>query len=70
MAKSTNDLNQIRNTAGIGILTLIDSTTFMGTIILTMGITVSWKLTLFALIPLPLLAILEIELGKESINAI
>ena len=70
MAKSTNDLNQIRNTAGIGILTLIDSTTFMGTIILTMGITVSWKLTLFALIPLPLLAILEIELGKEFINAI
>lgn len=65
MAKSTNDLNQIRNTAGIGILTLIDSTTFMGTIILTMGITVSWKLTLFALIPLPLLAILEIELGKR-----
>ncbi|WP_436875415.1 ABC transporter ATP-binding protein [Mammaliicoccus sciuri] len=65
MAKSTNDLNQIRNTAGIGILTLIDSTTFMGTIILTMGITVSWKLTVFALIPLPLLAILEIELGKR-----
>ncbi|MCD8874259.1 ABC transporter ATP-binding protein/permease [Mammaliicoccus sciuri] len=65
MAKSTNDLNQIRNTAGIGILTLIDSTTFMGTIILTMGITVSWKLTLCALIPLPLLAILEIELGKR-----
>ncbi|MFI3130187.1 ABC transporter ATP-binding protein [Mammaliicoccus sciuri] len=65
MAKSTNDLNQIKNTAGIGILTLIDSTTFMGTIILTMGITVSWKLTLFALIPLPLLAILEIELGKR-----
>ncbi|HCW36318.1 MAG TPA: multidrug ABC transporter permease/ATP-binding protein [Staphylococcus sp.] len=65
MAKSTNDLNQIRNTAGIGILTLIDSTTFMGTIILTMGITVSWKLTLFSLIPLPLLAILEIELGKR-----
>lgn len=65
MAKSTNDLNQIRNTAGIGILTLIDSTTFMGTIILTMGITVSWKFTLFALIPLPLLAILEIELGKR-----
>ncbi|PTJ99624.1 ABC transporter ATP-binding protein [Mammaliicoccus sciuri] len=65
MAKSTNDLNQIRNTAGIGILTLIDSTTFMGTIILTMGITVSWMLTLFALIPLPLLAILEIELGKR-----
>lgn len=65
MAKSTNDLNQIRNTAGIGILTLIDSTTFMGTIILTMGITVSWKLTLISLIPLPLLAILEIELGKR-----
>ena len=37
----------------------------MGTIILTMGITVSWKLTLCALIPLPLLAILEIELGKR-----
>ncbi|WP_323704639.1 ABC transporter ATP-binding protein [Mammaliicoccus sp. Dog046] len=65
MAKSTNDLNQIRMTAGIGILTLIDSTTFMATIIATMMVTVSWKLTLLALIPLPLLAILEIELGKR-----
>lgn len=65
MAKSTNDLSQIRRSAGFGILTLVDSTTFMATIILTMGITVSWKLTLLALIPLPLLAILEIELGKR-----
>nr|WP_263313062.1 ABC transporter transmembrane domain-containing protein [Mammaliicoccus sp. Marseille-Q6498] len=65
MAKSTNDLNQIRNTAGMGVLTLIDSTTFMATIIITMCITVSWKLTLLAMIPLPLLAILEIELGKR-----
>ncbi len=64
MARATNDLSAIRQTVGFGILTLIDSTTFMATIILMMGFTISWKLTLFALLPLPFLAIIEQKLGK------
>ncbi|TDL98219.1 ATP-binding cassette domain-containing protein [Macrococcus brunensis] len=64
MARATNDLSAIRQTVGFGILTLIDSTTYLVTIILMMGFAISWKLTLFAMLPLPLLAIIEQRLGK------
>lgn len=64
MAKATNDLSAIRMTVGFGILTLVDSTTYMITIIATMAVLVSWKLTLAALLPLPFLAIIEQRLGK------
>ncbi|PKE44741.1 multidrug ABC transporter permease/ATP-binding protein [Macrococcoides caseolyticum] len=64
MAKATNDLSAIRMTVGFGILTLVDSTTYMITIIVTMAVLVSWKLTLAALLPLPFLAIIEQKLGK------
>ncbi|WP_340391157.1 ABC transporter ATP-binding protein [Macrococcoides caseolyticum] len=64
MAKATNDLSAIRMTVGFGILTLVDSTTYMITIIATMAVLVSWKLTLAALLPLPFLAIIEQKLGK------
>lgn len=57
MARATNDLKAISLTAGFGILTLIDSTIFMIIIVFVMGITISWKLTLAALIPLPFMAL-------------
>ncbi|MFC4411569.1 ABC transporter ATP-binding protein [Chungangia koreensis] len=65
MARSTNDLRAVSETAGFGILTLIDSTLYMLTILLTMGFLVSWKLTLAALLPLPILAIIMQILGKR-----
>ncbi|GMK41829.1 multidrug ABC transporter permease/ATP-binding protein [Paenibacillus sp. CCS19] len=57
MARATNDLGAISTTAGFGILTLIDSTIFMLTILFMMVVLISWKLTLAALLPLPLLAL-------------
>ncbi len=63
MARSTNDLKAIALTAGFGILTLVDSTTFMLMLIAVMGFTISWKLTLAALIPLPLMAIIMNKYG-------
>lgn len=68
MARATNDLRSVHQATAWGVLTLIDSTTFMGTIILAMGITVSWELTFYALLPLPLLAVIEAKLGRK-INA-
>lgn len=65
MARATNDLRAISETAGFGILTLVDSTLYMATIIVAMGFLVSWELTLFALIPLPILAIIVQVLGKK-----
>jgi ATP-binding cassette, subfamily B, multidrug efflux pump len=58
MARATNDLQAISMTAGFGILTLIDSSFYMGTILISMCIFVSWKLTLAAFLPLPLMAVL------------
>jgi ATP-binding cassette subfamily B protein len=65
MARATNDLKAVSTTAGFGILTLIDSSLYMLTILVTMGILVSWKLTLVALLPLPILAIIMQILGKR-----
>ena len=65
MARATNDLKAVSTTAGFGILTLIDSSLYMLTILVTMGALVSWKLTFAALLPLPILAILMQILGKR-----
>ncbi|MCJ7841091.1 ABC transporter ATP-binding protein/permease [Lederbergia sp. NSJ-179] len=65
MARGTNDLRAISVTAGFGVLTLMDSTLYMLTILLTMGFLVSWKLTFAAIIPLPVLALIITVLGKK-----
>lgn len=68
MARATNDLQAISLTAGFGILTLVDSTTFTLMIIAMMGFTISWKLTLAALLPLPLMGLLMSKYGKVIHN--
>lgn len=65
MARSTNDLRAISETAGFGIMTLVDSTAYLGTLIITMGFVVSWKLTLAAILPLPILAYILQVLGRK-----
>ncbi|MGI2296457.1 ABC transporter ATP-binding protein [Paenibacillus sp. GXUN7292] len=64
MARSTNDLGAVATTAGFGILTLIDSTFFMITILAVMAWAISWKLTIAALIPLPIMALAMSYFGK------
>lgn len=65
MARSTNDLRAVSETAGFGIMTLVDSTLYLMTLVLTMGFLVSWKLTLVAILPLPILAFIMQVLGKK-----
>lgn len=57
MAHSTNDIRAIEQTAGLGVLTLVDSITMGGFVIITMAFTIDWRLTLIALIPMPFMAI-------------
>lgn len=64
MARATNDLQAMSQTAGFGILTFIDSTVWMATLLVTMTVFVSWKLTLVSILPLPLMAILVAMYGK------
>ncbi len=65
MARATNDLKAIAMTAGFGILTLVDSSLYMLTIVFMMGFTISWELTLAALIPLPIMAYAMNIYGKK-----
>ncbi len=64
MAHATNDINAVQQTAGMGVLTLVDSLVTGTVVILTMGITISWKLTIIALIPLPFMIILTSYYGR------
>lgn len=64
MARATNDIRSVSATVGFGMLTLVDSTVYLTVVLLAMGILVSWKLTLAAVIPLPLIAIAMIFYGK------
>jgi ATP-binding cassette subfamily B multidrug efflux pump len=64
MAHATNDIRAVQNTAGSGILTIADSLITGGAVLITMAITVSPKLTLIVMIPLPLMVILTSYYGK------
>lgn len=56
MAHSTNDIKAVEQTAGIGVLTLVDSIAMGGFVIAAMAFTISWQLTLLCLLPMPLMA--------------
>ncbi|AOM84304.1 ABC transporter ATP-binding protein [Salisediminibacterium beveridgei] len=65
MAKGTNDLKAISQTAGFGILTLVDATVFLLVILVMMTFFISWELTLAAFLPFPLMAYLMKVYGKR-----
>lgn len=65
MAKVTNDLKSVSNGVGIGIFTLLDSSAYMITLLITMMVVVSWKLTILAILPLPILIFVEVFIGKK-----
>ncbi|OBZ18238.1 multidrug ABC transporter permease/ATP-binding protein [Bacillus sp. FJAT-27264] len=64
MARATNDIRAVSATVGFGMLTLVDSTVYLTVVLLAMGFLVSWKLTLAAVLPLPLIAIAMVFYGK------
>lgn len=69
MAHATNDLNAIQNVAGAGILTLFDSVITGGTTIIAMIFFVDWRLTVLAILPMPLLAVMARQLGMRLHHA-
>lgn len=65
MAHCTNDISSIRNAFGGGVIMLVDAV-FMGLMtIAIMMVRIDFKLTLIALIPMPLIAFFIITLGKK-----
>ena len=69
MAHATNDIDAVREVAGPGILTLADSIITGTSTVLAMGLMISWKLTLFAVLPLLLLGIMANILGGKVHDA-
>lgn len=64
MAHATNDIQAVEMTAGEGVLTLVDSIITGGIVIITMASTISWKLTLICLLPMPFMAYITNHYGN------
>ena len=64
MARATQDVRSIADTAGYGMMVLMNATLFLAVIVLMMGLSVSWKITFFSLLPLTILAYLFGKLGN------
>lgn len=64
MALATNDTQAISNTAGFGVLTLVNTVAATTIVVISMILFVSFKLMLAALLPLPLLALAINRLGR------
>ncbi len=65
MAKATNDVDSLTQLASFGTLSLFDSTVFPFLIIIMMALVVDVRLTLAAIVPLPILAYLVIWIGNK-----
>ncbi|CZF83905.1 SmdA family multidrug ABC transporter permease/ATP-binding protein [Grimontia marina] len=65
MARSTNDVKAVVMTAGEGVLTLADSMIMGIAVLIVMTTTISWELTLLALAPMPVMAIMVNRFGKQ-----
>ncbi|WP_087716300.1 ABC transporter ATP-binding protein [Levilactobacillus brevis] len=65
MAHATNDLEAIQRVAGGGILQFADAIITGGTTLIAMMALVNWRLTLLAILPFPLLALVSWYLGQK-----
>lgn len=64
MAHATNDVQAIHETAGEGVMMMVDSVVSGTVVIATMAISISWKLTIISLLPLPLMAFVISRYGR------
>lgn len=64
MAHTTNDIGAIRFVLGLGAITIVDSLVMLSMAIFMMASTISWKLTLVGLFPLPLMALVTLSFGR------
>lgn len=55
MGKATNDVSMLSDFAGYGMMAFFDSTAYPLVVLIVMSTVISWKLTLFSILPLPLL---------------
>jgi ATP-binding cassette subfamily B multidrug efflux pump len=65
MARATNDVDRVVFAAGEGVLTLVDSLVMGCAVLIVMSTQISWQLTLFALLPMPVMALMIKRYGDR-----
>lgn len=66
MAHATNDINSLTRLAGGGVMSAVDASITALVTLITMFFTISWQMTLIAVIPLPLMALATSKLGRKT----
>ena len=69
MAHATNDINALTRLAGGGVMSAVDATITAMVTLITMFFTISWQMTLVAIIPLPFMAYATSRLGCQTHKA-
>lgn len=69
MAHATNDINALTRLAGAGVMSAVDATITAFVTLVTMAFSISWQMTLVAVIPLPFMAYATSRLGRKTHQA-
>lgn len=69
MAHATNDINALTRLAGGGVMMAVDASITALVTLLTMFFSISWQMTLVAILPLPFMAYATSRLGRKTHKA-
>ena len=69
MAHATNDINALTRLAGGGVMMAVDASITALVTLLTMLFSISWQMTLVAILPLPFMAMATSRLGRKTHKA-
>ncbi|WP_105097120.1 ABC transporter ATP-binding protein [Streptococcus suis] len=66
MAHATNDINALTRLAGGGVMSFVDATVTALVTLITMSVSISWQMTLVAILPLPFMTLTTNFLGRRT----
>ncbi|MGT2887002.1 ABC transporter ATP-binding protein [Streptococcus didelphis] len=69
MAHATNDINSLTRLAGGGVMSAVDASITAIVTLITMFLSISWQMTLIAVLPLPFMAYATSRLGRKTHKA-
>ena len=69
MAHATNDINALTRLAGGGVMSAVDASITALVTLLTMLFSISWQMTIVAILPLPFMAYATSRLGRKTHKA-
>lgn len=69
MAHATNDINALTRLAGGGVMSAVDASITALVTLLTMLFSISWQMTLVAILPLPFMAYATSRIGRKTHKA-